>query len=429
MDSNRLLGLAVALGLGLLVGMQREWKSSGTAGVRTFALFALLGAVLSQLGAEIAPWAVAAGMIAVVILLMLANMAKFSHYDKEGGITTEAAALLIYANGALAGQGYIAPAVVVGGATAVLLHWKQPIHSFIDSLGEKDFRGIAQLVLIGLVILPLLPDKTYDPYDVLNPYQIWWMVVLIVGISLCAYLAQRALGKRMGAILGGILGGMVSSTAATVSNAKRPANSTGAAWLAALVIMLASTIVNTRALLQVGIVAPDLLRYVVLPLIIHMAGMTLLCVFAYGYVQQEDTELPDTKNPAQLKVAMVFGLLYAVVLFVVAVVKAHFGDQALYAVAAISGLTDINAITLSTAQLFDANRLSGDTAWRIILIAILANLVFKAGAVAVLSSRNVIWRVVLLFGLGLALGVGILAYWPDLVIDLPQLTHPTEEFP
>jgi uncharacterized membrane protein (DUF4010 family) len=420
MNSNQLLGIAVALGVGLLVGMQREWKASGTAGIRTFALLALLGAVLSQLGEEMAPWAVAAGMIAVVSLLVLANVAKISRDDKDGGLTTETAALLVYAIGAFAGQGYITPAVVVGGVTAVLLHWKQPIHSFIDSIGERDFRGIAQLVLIGLVILPLLPDKTYGPYDVLNPYRIWWMVVLIVGISLCAYLAQRALGNRMGALLGGALGGLVSSTATTMSNAKRPAHNANAAWLAALVIMLASTVVNARALLEVGIVAPNLLRYVVLPLLIHMAGMILLCIFTYSNARQENLEQPDTKNPAQLKVAMAFGLLYAVVIFVVAMVKTHFGDQALYVVAAVSGLTDINAITLSTAQLFDENRLSGETAWRMILIAILANLVFKAGAVAVLGSRNVIWRVSLLFGLSVALGIGILTCWPDWTLELPQ---------
>lgn len=426
MDSNRLMGLAVALGLGLLVGMQREWRASGTAGVRTFALISLLGAVLTQLGEGVAPWAVAAGLIGVVALLIFVNVAKLSKGDDDVGLTTETAAMLIYAVGATAGQGYIAPAVVVGGATAVLLHWKQPIHSFIGSIGESDFRGIAQLVLIGLVILPLLPDETYGPYDVLNPYRIWWMVVLIVGISLCAYLAQRALGNHRGALLGGILGGLVSSTATTISYAKRPASNAGAAWLAALVIMLASTIVNARALLEVGIVAPDLLRWVVLPLLIHMAGMALLCGFPYHYSKQNEMIQPDSQSPAQLKVAIAFGLLYAVVLFVVAVVKDHFGDRALYAVAVVSGLTDINAITLSTAQMFNADRLSGGTAWRIILIAILANLVFKAGAVTVLGSRNVAWRVVCLFGLSLVFGIGILVFWPDWAIELPELPQAAE---
>lgn len=416
MDSTRLMGLAVAMGLGLLVGMQREWRASGVAGVRTFALVALLGAVLAQLGEGVAPWGVAVGLIGVTALLILANSLKLASHHGEFGLTTEVAALLVYAIGATAGQGLIAPAVVVGGVTAVLLHWKEPIHSFIDSIGEKDFRGIAQLILIGLVILPLLPDQTYGPYAVLNPYRIWWMVVLIVGISLCAYLAQRALGNHAGAILGGLLGGMVSSTATTVSYARRSVGQTRGTWLIALVILLASTVVNARALLEVAIVAPKLLAYVSLPLLLHMLGMVILCGVVYSFSKNQVIEPSDSKNPAQLKAAMAFGLLYAIVLFVVAAVKANFGDRALYIVAIVSGLTDINAITLSTAQLFRNDRLDGSTAWRVILIAILANLVFKAGAVAVLGSRATTWRVLVLFGLALVWGIVLLAFWPGWVL-------------
>lgn len=421
MHSTLLMGLGVALGLGLLVGMQREWKASGIAGVRTFALISLLGAVLSSLNNDIAPWATAAGLLGVTSLLVLANMAKLSREEGDVGLTTEVAALLVYAIGAAAGQGFIIPAVVVGGATAVLLHWKQPIHSFIGSIGEKDFKGIAQLILIGLVILPILPDETYGPYEVLNPYRIWWMVVLIVGISLCAYLAQRALGNRVGTILAGLLGGMISSTATTVSYARRSVSRTDAAAVAALVIMLAGTVVNVRALLEVGVVAPKLLAHVVPPLALLTLGMGILCGGTYFLSRGEKIDGSDPKNPAQLKVAMAFGLLYAVVLVVVAVVKAHFGDKGLYAVAAISGLTDINAITLSTAQLFKQDRIDGALAWRIILIAILSNIVFKTASVALLGTRKLTWLVVLFFGLSLALGVAIFMFWPGWVIELPDL--------
>lgn len=420
MDSTHLMGLAVALGLGLLIGMQREWKASGIAGVRTFALVSLLGGVTATLTPIVAPWAVAAGLVSVTTLLVLANLAKLSRSDDDIGLTTEVAALLTFAIGASAGQGFIIPAVVVGGATAVLLHWKQPIHSFIDSIGEKDFKGIAQLALIGLVILPILPDETYGPYDVLNPHRIWAMVVLIVGISMSAYLAQRALGERVGAILGGLLGGIISSTAATVSYARQAAGKSTGIGMSALMIVLAGTVVNLRALVEVAVVARPLLSYVTLPLVIMAAGMGLLCALTYYRYQNDEIELTDPKNPAQLKVAMAFGLLYAVVLFAVAVVKTHFGDRALYGVAAISGLTDINAITLSTAELFNQNRLDGGTAWRIILVAILSNIVFKAGAVALLGSRTLTWRVFILFGLSLALGAALLVFWTDWQIHLPE---------
>jgi uncharacterized membrane protein (DUF4010 family) len=421
MDSSHFLGLAVALGLGLLVGMQREWKDSGTAGVRTFTLFSLLGAVLAQLGEGVAPWAVAAGMFAVTGLLVLANVAKLSQDDNDIGLTTEAAALLIFAIGAAAGQGYILPAVVVGGATAVLLHWKQPIHSFIDSIGEKDFRGIAQLVLIGLVILPLLPDETYGPYDVLNPYRIWRMVVLIVGISLCAYVVQRLLGQRMGAILGGLLGGMISSTATTVSYAKQSATKSSTAALTAVVIMLASTVVNARALFEIGVVAPSLLRHVVLPFGIIAATMLLLTGIAYVWARGEMLEETAHDNPAQLRAAIVFGLLYAAVLFIVAVVRTHFGDRALYGVAVVSGLTDMDAITLSAAGMFRDDRIAAGIAWRMIMIGMMANLVFKAGAVAMLGSRRLTGIIAILFGVTLAIAAVLLAFWPDWAIELPEL--------
>lgn len=423
MNSSQLMGLAVALGLGLLVGMQREWKDSSTAGVRTFMLVTLLGALVSTLGGGVAPWATAAGLLGVTALLIVANVAKMSHGETHLGLTTEVAALLMYAVGATAGQGFIVAAVVVGGATAVLLHWKQPIHAFIDSIGESDFKGIAQLVLIGLVILPILPDETYGPYEVLNPYRIWRMVVLIVGISLSAYVAQRVLGKGIGAILGGLLGGLISSTATTVSYARRTADRPDSAWIAALVIMLASTVVNARALFEIGVVAPRLLSHVVLPLVILALGMIVLCVLLYFTSKGQEIEEVGRENPAQLRAAIIFGLLYAAILFVVAAVRDHFGASALYAVAVISGLTDMDAITLSTAEMYSEERIDGSMSWRIIVIAMLANLVFKAGAVAVLGSRKLTWLIAVLFGMTLMLGVALLMFWPDWTIDLPTLTN------
>lgn len=422
MDSTQLTGLAVAMGLGLLVGMQREWKESATAGVRTFALITLLGALVSTLGGGIAPWATAAGLLAVTALLVLANVGKLVDGERDLGFTTEVAALLMYAVGAAAGQGLIVPAVVVGGATAVLLHWKQPIHSFIESMGESDLKGVFQLVLIGLVILPILPDETYGPYDVLNPYRIWRMVVLIVGISLCAYVIQRVLGERIGAILGGLLGGLISSTATTVSYARRTAARPNTAWIAALVIMLASTVVNARALFEIGVVAPKLLSHVVPPLGILALGMSLLCGFVYFWARGEQIEESSNENPAQLQAAIIFGLLYAAILFVVAAIRDNFGDRALYAVAVVSGLTDMDAITLSAAQMFREERIDGATSWRIIVIAMLANLVFKAGAVAVLGSRRLAWLITILFGLTLAIGVALLLFWPDWTMDLSTFT-------
>lgn len=411
---------AIALGLGLLVGLQRQWHGTEVAGIRTFPLVTLLGTMVATIGGENYFWFSAAGLLSIAVLLLIANFAKIKEGEEASGMTTEVAALLMYTVGVAVAVGHQGPAIVVAGVTAVLLHWKQSLHKFTQRIGEKDFRGLIHLVLIALVILPLLPDKTYGPYDVLNPYKIWMMVVLIVGISLSAYVVYKWRGASVGAILGGILGGLISSTATTVSYARQAKSSPSIGAMAALVILLASTIVNVRVLVEVGVVSPKLLKMTTLPLAILGGVMVIECGVLYFLVRNEDSQLPDHDNPAQLKPAIIFGLLYAVILLIVAWAKDQFGTQALYGVAVVSGLTDVDAITLSTANLFKDGRVSANVAWRVIVIATLSNLVFKAGAVAVLGSRQLLVYVSITFGIALAAGLTLLFLWPDIAIAVPE---------
>lgn len=416
--------LAISLGLGLLVGLQREWKESEVAGIRTFPLITLLG-TLTVLANEGEPgWLTGVGLLGVICLLVLANLAKLKDGQRDAGMTTEAAALLMFVVGATLAAGHSVPAIVAAGVTAVLLHWKQPLHGFVDRVGRSDLRALFQLVLIALVILPVLPDETYGPYEVLNPYKIWLLVVLIVGISLSAYIAYRWLGARVGAVLGGL----ISSTATTVSYARQTKDNVDASGSAAVVIMLASTVVNVRVLFEIGVVAPGLLRATLGPLLAILLLMSVECAVLLYMLRGHETTIPDHENPAQLKAAILFGALYAVILFVVAATKHHFGDRALYVVAAISGLTDVDAITLSTAKLFAEERLAGSTAWRTILIATLSNLVFKGGAVAVLGNRRLLVYISVLFGIALAGGGLLLAFWPEyeIPLSLESLKSPEE---
>jgi uncharacterized membrane protein (DUF4010 family) len=287
-------------------------------------------------------------------------------------------------------------------------------------MGDKDIRGVIHLVLIGLVILPVLPDQTFGPYDVLNPYSIWRMVVLIVGISMIAYVAYQLLGTSAGAVLGGILGGLISSTATTVSYARQTKDNSQANAMAALVIMIASTIVNFRVLLEVGVVAPNLLRIAALPILVMLLLMSAECAALFVPLRKQASAPPEQDNPAQLKPAIIFGGLYAVILFVVAAAKDVFGNEALYGIAMISGLTDVDAITLSTATLFNDQRIEASTAWRVILIATMSNLVFKAGAVAMLGSRRLLLYVSSLFGIALLGGLAILFFWQEVEIAIPK---------
>jgi uncharacterized membrane protein (DUF4010 family) len=318
----------------------------------------------------------------------------------------------MYGVGAALALGEMVPAVMVGGGVAVLLHWKKPLHALVERFGKKDLRAIIQLTLIALVILPILPNKTYGPYDVLNPFALGLMVVLIVGISVGSYIAYKFLGPRAGTLLGGVLGGLISSTATTVSYARRSRRAPDSAPAAALVILIASAIVFLRVGGEVAIVAPNVLWRILPPLAVMAALMIALSAALYLPARRQPPRLSLAEDPSQLRAAVVFGLLYAGILFAVAAVKVHFGSGGLYVVAGLSGLTDVDAITLSTAQLIRAQRLPADTGWRMILLAGMSNIVFKGAAVAVLGGRALRRRVAILFGISLAGGALILLLWP-----------------
>jgi len=407
------VAIAIAVGLGFLVGLQRERVAVHFAGVRTFPLITVLGTVCAMLADRFGGWVLAAGLLGAATVSVIGNIYGPKRDAEETGVTTEVAVLVMFLVGALAWTGPREVAVVVGGGVAVLLHAKSALHGFVKRIGEKDARAIFQFVLISMVILPVLPDKAYGPapIDVLNPRQIWLMVVLVVGISFGGYIAYKALGTRMGAVLGGILGGLISSTATTVSYARRSVDAPNSTAAAALVIMLASTIVYGRVLAEVSVVASGLLSVVAPPLLI-LAGVSVgLSVLMFFVAQKEPNELPEQSNPTELKSALAFGAMFAVVLVAVAAGRHYFGKEGLYVVAAMSGLTDMDAITLSTARMASEGRVEPGTVWRAIVIASMANQVFKAGVVAVLGSRKLAVLVAGLFGVKIVAGGLVLWLW------------------
>lgn len=423
MNLETIQQFALSLGLGMLVGFQREWTSPNVAGVRTVALLTLFGTLCGTLTESVGVWLVPVGLVISAGLLALGTYAhvetqaleEFQDPEDPPGITTHVAACLMFLIGAGLVFLPIELPILLTGAVAVLLHWKGPIHVFIDRMGKDDVRAIMQLVLLALIILPLMPDRTLeiDPYKVLNPYDIWRLVVLICGISLLGYIAARFLGETASVWLSGILGGIISSTATTVTFSRQSHDGKPPA-AATLIIMIASTVVFGRVLTEVLLVSPGLVLKIWLP----MAALTLVMVavtagFAYWRPLPEDVSTEHTKgDPTQLTTALIFGGLYAVVLFGVAAAKDQFGNTGLYVVSALSGLTDMDAITLSTARMVEQSQIVADTGWRMIAIGFLSNLVFKLGIVACLGSRNLLKQVALVFGLGFAGGVLIVLLWP-----------------
>ena len=404
--------LLISLGLGMLVGLQRERVETSLGGIRTFPLVTLLGTVCGQLAQLHGGWIVATGFVSLTALLFLSNLPRL-RAGEGSGLTTEVAVLLLYALGAFLVSGQSFLVVVLGGIVALLLHWKQPLHRFAGAVGDTDMRAIMQFVLISMVILPVLPDRPSGPHGVFNPFEIWLMVVLIVGMSLAGYVAYKTFGALGGVLLSGALGGVISSTATTVSSARRSHGSDGkGARLTALLIMIASTVAMARVLIEIAVVASGSFLQLAVPLgamLVFMAGVSAC---AYFFTRKEPAELPEQTNPAHLRAALIFALIYALIKLAVATAKEHFGTAGLYFVGLISGLTDMDAITLSTARLVEARTIESGTGWRTILIASLANLAFKGGAVAMLGTRQLFVNVAVLFGLSLGAGGLILWLWP-----------------
>jgi uncharacterized membrane protein (DUF4010 family) len=277
-----------------------------------------------------------------------------------------------------------------------------------------------QFVLITCIILPVLPNRNFGPgqwfhaaaeLDVLNPRQIWLMVVLIVGLSLAGYISYKFLGRGAGILLGGVLGGAVSSTATTVSQARLARIDPTAAGAAATVIIIASTVMYLRIIAAAAVVSPEVfLPTITTPMSVLML-LTLLPALAVWLGRRgESANLPEQKNPTQLLSAVVFGLLYAVVLLALAVAKSYWSDRGVYAVAFISGLTEMDAITLSTARMTSLDTGMAEEGWRLVVVAAMANLVSKATLAGLLGGWRMLVRLTLMF-LPSLLGGAVLLAW------------------
>ncbi|MBX9602697.1 MAG: DUF4010 domain-containing protein [Bryobacteraceae bacterium] len=407
---NVFINLAIALGLGLLVGLERERAASQLAGFRTFAAVTLFGSVSAMLATTHGAWVLPSGLLALGAVIAAANLLERGRANRDPGITTEVALFAMYGIGALVMTGPRSVAVALGGALAALLAFKGEMHGFARGLSDNDVKAIMRFVLISLVILPALPDQNYGPFQVWNPRQIWWMVVLIVGISLAGYIAFQVLGQRGGTVLGGLLGGLVSSTATTVSYARASKAEPATLPAALMVILLASGVVFGRVLVEMAVISRELLHAALIPVLILAALLFALAGIAW-FRQMKQSAIPKPENPAELKPALLFAAGYAVVLAAAAATRHYFGEGALFFVAAISGLTDVDAITLSTANLVSGGTLSATTGWKLVITAVLSNLVFKAAVVAWIGHASLFRWVAASYLVVFAAGLVLLWLW------------------
>ncbi|MEG1833373.1 MAG: MgtC/SapB family protein [Burkholderiaceae bacterium] len=400
----------VSAALGLLVGLERERKPDTKAGVRTFTLIAVLGTLAAQLAnATGSAWLMAALVLAVAASLIAAYATDPRHTAADSGTTTIVAALVVFALGAINFFGFRLLAVGLGIGTTALLYYKAEIEGFSQKITAQDVRSVLQFAAVSAIVLPLLPDRAGGPYGVLNPFRIGLMVVLIAGVSLAGYIAWRLTLARKGLLLTGLLGGLVSSTATTLAWS-RHAHASPHGEAALTVILLANATMLARVLLIVAIVAPGLADAAAL--IFGVALLAAMPAVLWHWRRSALTAAGDGeiyRNPTQLGTALVFAAAYGGILLVTAWVSARLGAAGLYAVAAVSGLTDVDAITLSALQLHANHAVASHEAMRAVVIAVAANLVLKAVLVGVAGSPRLGVAAALGFvgplaGLGLGLG-------------------------
>ena len=293
-----------------------------------------------------------------------------------------------------------------------MLHFKTELHGFSDKLAPGDITSMLQFAVLTFIVLPLLPNRAYGPYQAFNPYHLWLMVVLISGVSLAGYLALRLAGARRSLPLIGVLGGLVSSMATTLVYARDSAQRAEILPLAAAVISIANLTVLVRLAVIGAIAAPDALPRL-LPVLAAGVACGLLPVRWQSRAAADSSEvnLPEAKNPTQLRVAAGFGLVYAGILFGAAWLSQRWGSSGLYAMATVSGIADVDAISLSSLQLFNTGKIDVPTAVTAIVVAYLANIVFKFAITLVAGSTALAWRCVPAFltsSAGLLLGIALM---------------------
>ncbi|MDH2916596.1 MAG: MgtC/SapB family protein [Gallionella sp.] len=372
-----------SLAIGLLIGLERERNPSAKAGLRTFALVSLFGTLIALLAAKSgSPWLMIAGLLAVAGMIIAAYINTPTE-NNDPGTTTVAALLICYGLGVLVWFGMSKLAVMLAIATTTLLYFKPELQGMSQQLTRRDLVSILQFSVLSFVILPILPDQNYGPYEAFNPYQAWMMVVLISGLSLAGYVALRWTGQSYGAPLLGFLGGLVSSTATTMLYAKHSKLNDGMLRLSAVVILIASQVVLVRLIVVSGIVSPNILQQ--LAPVMGLGLLFGLTATLFNWKRLRNTgelPMPETSNPTEIHAALGFGLLFVVVLLCAAWLSDVAGSGGLYIVAIVSGLTDMDAIALSSLRLFNLQKLSSDQAVTSISLAFISNMVFKFGMAA-----------------------------------------------
>lgn len=391
--------LVLALLLGGLIGLERErnFHRDGDehefGGIRTLSLSSVFGfLVYSLFGTSILLFIT---FSVAFIFLVLISYVVSSYFNKSSGATTELASFFVYLIGVLVAMDQILFASIITLLVVLLLYFKQALHSFAHNVDKEEIYDTLKFIAIAFIVLPLLPNEVFGPLSVLNPHTIWFVVVIISTISFVSYVAIKVLGPRNGIGLGGFLGGLISSTAVSMSFSDLSKRAKTIVNPFVFGIIIASSAMFFRVIVEVSVLNPDLLAYLLVPLLtMGSTGMFLSLIIwltkgkRKAKFSEKDLHL---HSPFKLSSALKFGVLFASILFITKFASIYFGDQGIYLTAFISGFMDVDAITVSMADLTSRGEiglLAGATA---VTIATITN-TFTKGLIVLFFGSKLVGR-------------------------------------
>ena len=419
-DLQMLERLAVALAIGLLIGLERGWEfrelpeGGRVAGIRTFGIIALLGALAAQLAGPYYDVLLGATIVAVAILMGIGYW-RITEEIKDISITTPIAALVALSLGAMAGLGHLTGASSTAVVVTLILGFRIELHALVAHIEREELTATLRLLLITVVMLPILPNRAIGPWDAFNPYEIWWMVVLIAALSYVGYFANKFLGERRGVILTGLFGGMTSSTAVTLTLSPIARARKDERELIAAAILAASAIMFPRLLIIAAVLTPEL-ALAVAP---AFAVATILTAVAAGWFAWRSREIEpaqkthdiETRNPLDLWFALKFGLLLTVIMVASRAAQGILGNRGFFTVAAISGLADAAPITLSASSMVKQGQAHLDAAAIAVMAAAAVNTLVKPALMTFVAGLRAAIRVWLPLLIALAGGAVVAIMW------------------
>jgi uncharacterized membrane protein (DUF4010 family) len=410
LELSLLENFLAALALGALIGLEREYarfKKRGHefAGIRTFPLIALFGALSAYLGELVSPWVLILGIILTGGLILIIYFFTAKHSRRYIGVTTEIAGFITFFIGVLCYYREIGLAVIITIMLAVILYSRSVLHRFAEKLKKEEMADTLKFAVVAFVILPLLPNKGYGPYELFNPYITWLMVVFISAISFVGYIAMKWFGEK-GAIVAGMLGGLASSTAVITNFAHRSKKNKKLFRILALGVLLADVVMFLRILIVVFVVNNELFWKLLIPAILLAIILGLFSLYLWKKTT-DVKEKVELESPFALKPALKFAFFFAVIIALVKLADLYLSTSGVYVVSFFSGFTSVNAITLSLAQMAKTT-LTTQTAANGILIAALTNMGLKGGIAYFMGGKEFSKTLIGFYAILIAIGVGLI---------------------